>query len=168
MRRKPFKKFAFVKSQKGVSLIEILMGIVLLSLISICALSYFAYAVGGIGKQGNRRAALERARQRLEQLMAASLGSLPTLDPSDGQRYWCNGGDPCTSWTPSAAAVAQTISVDDLPTQRMETSVQWVDDPSAGTGNNDTLALSVKVWFTSDVTMDNNFNRVYVRTLRTP
>ena len=156
----------FLQSQKGVSLIEILMGIVLLTLISICTLSYFAYAVGGIGKQGNRRAALERARQRLEQLMAASLpGQFPA---QDGQRYWCNAGDPCTSWTPSAAAIAQTISVDDLPTQRMETSVQWVDDPSAGTGGSDTWALSVKVWFTSNVTTDNDYNRVYLRTLRTP
>lgn len=155
-----------LKSQKGVSLIEILMGIVLLALISICTLSYFAFGLGGIGKQGNRRAALERARERLEQMMSASLpGQFPA---QDGQRYWCNAGNPCTSWATSGTPIAQTVSVDDLPAQRMETSVQWVDDPAAGTVNSDTWELSVKVWFTPNVTTDNDYNRVYIRTLRTP
>ena len=95
--------------------------------------------------------------------MAANLGQLPALD---GQLRWCSSGNPCTAW--SLAPAAQPIAVDDLPSQRLETTVQYVDDPSAGTTTNDTLALGVKVWFIPGSTVDNEFNRVFVRTLRTP
>ena len=156
-----------VGRHKGMSLVEVLIGIVIVVVASLATLSYFVHGLRGIGKAGNRRAALERARQRLEQLMAANLGQLP---PLDGQLRWCSSGSPCTSWVTSATPVAQTIAVDDLPSQRMETTVQFIDDPAAGTGtaNRDTLALDVKVWFIRGSTIDNEFNRVYVRTLRTP
>ena len=148
---------------------EILVAILIVTVASIAALSYFSYGLGGIGKQGNRRAALERARERLEQLMAANATD---LEPSDQTVRWLRcTGSPCT-WTLSATAPSpsETVAVDDLPSQKIETTVQWVDDPAAQTGasTKDVLELGVKVWFTPNGGSDDDFNRVHVRTLRTP
>ena len=152
------------RQRRGVSLVEILLGLLIVTIDCIGTLSYFAYGMGGIGKQGNRRAALERARERLEQLLATPVGS---IQPPDTQLYWLTcTGTPCT-WTRSSARVTQNVSVDDLTSQPIETTVQWVDDPSAGTTTPDVLNLGVKIWFLG-TTVDDDFHRVYVRTLRTP
>ncbi len=150
--------------QKGVTLIEVLVGIALIAVICITTLNYFSYGVGGIGRQGNRRAALERARQRLEELAATNATS---IQPSDTNPHWLTcAGSPC-SWTIRNSVTPETIQVGTL-NQRMETTVQWVDDPSVTPGiTTDTLAIGVKVWFTSDTT-DDEYHRVYLRTLRTP
>ena len=153
--------------QRGVSLVEILVAIVIVVVASIAALSYFSYGMGGIGKQGNRRAALERARERLEQLLAANVNN---LKPSDQQLRWliC-AGSPCT-WTLSTGQALESVAEDDLPSQKMETTVQWQDDPAAQTlqSTQDALVLDVKVWFTSNTGSDDDFNRVHVRALRAP
>ena len=153
-----------MRGRNGVGLIEILLGLLIITIASLATLNYFAYGFGSIGKQGRRRAALERAREQLEQLLVANIIQ---LQPPNGQQYWLTcSGSPCT-WTRSAVRVTQSVSVNDLPSQPIETMIQWVDDPSAGTSTLDTLALGVKVWFTPSVA-DDDFNRVYVRTLRTP
>ena len=159
---------------RGVGLPEVLIGMLILVLASIATLSYYAFAKGGIGKQGNRRAALERARERLEQLMTANIDAIP-IAQSDGQMYWlqCNGGTPCT-WVKGGAGVVvtETTTVDDFPTQRMETTAQWRDDTSTGTAMNDVLEFSVKVWFVpvstnaAVVVPDDGLNRVYLKTVR--
>ena len=154
-------------SEKGVTLVEILVGIILLTIVCISSLNFFAYGLGGIGKEGNRRAAMERARQQIEQIISTAAAQLPARD---GNQYWCSNGNPCTSWTLSGAPIAQTISVNDLPSQRMETRVQGVHDPSAGTPITfyDAWEIGVKVWFTSNTNLDDDFNRVYIKTLRSP
>lgn len=163
-----------MSDRRGVSLIEVLIGLLLVVLASIATLTYFAYARGGIGKQGNRRAAVERARERLEQLMAAPSSALPALSVlADGVVRWCNDaatdGSPCTSWTTSATPVAQTVPVEDIGAARMETTIQYIDDPAAGTATPDVLELGVKVWFMPGANPpDTNYHRVHVRTLRTP
>ena len=161
-----FTKSAY-RGMRGVSLIEILVGILIVTVASIAALSYFSYGMGGIGRQGNRRAALERARERLEQLMAANVTD---LEPSDQQPWWitCNGS-PCV-WALVPVQATEPVPVDDLPAQQMETTVQWQDDPAAQTDEStrDVLELGVKVWFTSNVGSDDDFNRVHVRALRSP
>ncbi len=153
-----------ITGREGVSLIEVMVGLVLLAAVCISSFGYFAYGLGAIGNQGNRRAALERARERLEQLLAANPGDLP---PFNGTRYWCSAGSPCTTWTNSVTPFAQTVSVNDIPSRRIETSAQAVDDPSAGTTTLDAWEFSVKVWFSSDLN-DDDLHRVYLRTLRTP
>jgi len=150
-------------------LVEVLIAILVVAVAAIAALSYFSYGLGGIGREGNRRAALERARERMEQLMAADVAA---LEPPDMAVYWLQcSGSPCV-WTLSstAPAVSETVSVDDLPAQKIETTVQWVDDPAAQTtgSEKDVLELGVKVWFTSESGTDDDFNRVHIRTLRSP
>ena len=154
--------------KEGVSLIEILLGLLIVTIASIATLNYFASGLGNINKQGNRRAALERARERLEQVLAADVNQSAFQVPNSAQYWLTCTGSPCT-WTRSAVQVTQAVSVNDLPNQTIETTIQGVHDPSAGTSSStlDTLALGVKVWFTPSAA-DDNLNRVYVRTLRTP
>jgi type II secretory pathway pseudopilin PulG len=154
-------------SRRGGSLIEILIGLVIVLIAVIGSLNQFAIGMGAVGKAGNRRAALERTRERLEQLLAANIS---LVQPPDGAQYWLTcTGTPCT-WTRSAAPVTQAVSVNDLPAQPIETTIQWVHDPASGTPATvrDTLLLGVKVWFTRNTGTDNEMNRVYIRTLRTP
>ena len=151
------------------SLIEVLLGIVIVTIASIATLTYFSYALGGIGKQGNRRAALERARQRLEQLIAAD----SSLLAGDENVHWVTcTGTPCT-WNKFNSRVTESVPVDDLPSEPMETTIQYSDDSVSSTTPDQvhTLILSVKVWFkpNPDITNDdNNLNRVLVRSLRSP
>lgn len=150
-------------------MVEVLIAILVVAVAAIAALSYFSYGLGGIGREGNRRAALERARERMEQLMAADVTA---LEPPGMGVYWLRcAGSPC-AWTLSTAAPSpsETVPVDDLPAQKIETTVQWVDDPAAQTteSNKDVLELGVKVWFTSNSGSDDDFNRVHIRTLRSP
>lgn len=150
-------------------MVEVLIALLVMAVAAIAGLSYFSHGLGGIGREGNRRAALERARERMEQLMAADVAE---LEPPDMVVYWLQcSGSPCL-WTLSSAAPAasETVSVDDLPAQKIETTVRWVDDPAAQTtgSEKDVLELGVKVWFTSESGSDDEFNRVHIRTLRSP
>ena len=157
---------AFMR-RNGVSLIEILIGLLIVVVASIATLTFFSYALGGVGKTGNRRAALERARQRLERLMEVSVS---TIEPVDGQLYFvsCNNAGACGP--PVLANPNETVSVDDLPVQNLVSTIQCLHDAASGTptGTCDVLELSAKVWFMPGSTVDDDFNRVHIRTLRTP
>ena len=101
--------------------------------------------------------------------MAADAGDLA---PTDMAVYWLRcTGSPCV-WTLSGTEpdLPETVAVDDLPAQKMVTTVQWVDDPAAQTDETekDVLQLGVKVWFTAEGESDDDFNRVHLRTLRSP
>ncbi len=150
-------------NEKGVTLVEVLVGIILLSVICIASLGFFTFGLGGMAKEGNRRAALEQARARMEQLLSSDASALPTLD---GTKYWCSAGDPCTTWSNTSAA--QTVTVNDLTGMRIETTGQGVHDASAGTpvGFYDAWELGVKVWFTPRINNDDDYNRIYIKTLR--
>ena len=155
--------------RSGVSLIEILLGLLIVTIASIATLSYFASGFGNINKQGNRRAALEQTRARLEQLMASTISDLP---PQGGSCYYCAAAT-CTaaSWIAYACGTVPTPDtvpqVGRLTNLRRETTAQFINDPSANTTTLDVYTFGVKVWFTPGAA-DNNFNRVYIRTLRTP
>ena len=160
-----------LRSSAGVSIIEVLIGILIVVIASIGTLTYFGYGMGNIRKQGNRRAALERARERLEQLMADNISQLPA---QDGNCYYCAVAT-CitTSWiayacgtTPPAAET--NILVENQANMRRETTAQFIDDQYAGTDTLDVYEFSTKVWFTKNTGADDDLNRVYIRTLRTP
>ena len=158
-----------IREDKGASLIEVLISILIIVIASIGTLSYFSSALGNVGRQSNRRAALERARQRLEQLMAVSSTA---IKPIDSNPHWLKcTGTPCTWAISNAPPVpAETVAVEDLAPQALITTVQCQHDVSAGTpnGNCDVLELSATVWFMPGSAIDDEFNRVQIRTLRTP
>lgn len=153
--------------RSGVSLIEILLGLLIVTIASIATLTYFSSALGNVGKQGNRRAALERARQRLERLMEVSIS---IIKPADGQLYFvaCNNAGACGP--PVLGNPHETVPVDDFPVQPLWSTVQCIHDTTAGTPNGtcDVLELSAKVWFMPGSNLDDDFNRVHIRTLRAP
>lgn len=157
-----------MRKLRGVTLVEVLTAFVIVTVASVATLQYFGLPRGEIGKTGNRRAALERARERLEQLMASPIAQLP---PRDGNCYACADAT-CTagSWAAyacGAAPPADAINVEDQGALRRETFAQYVDDPSAGTAGLDLYEFGVKVWLTNTAT-DDDFYRVHLRTLRTP
>ena len=159
-----------LRKNKGATLVELLVALIIISLAATAGLSFFSSGLGSMGKQGNRRAALERARERLEQLMQANVSS---ITPADTTLHWLTctsvGNNPCT-WAVVNSLPNQTIVVDDLPSQKIEMTIQLVNDTTNDTVGvtpiPDTLELGVKVWFTSDTIADNDFNRVYIRALR--
>ena len=169
------------KGERGVGLMEVLIGLVLVVTASLATLTYYSYGMGGMGKQENRRAALEIARQRLEQLMTANINCVAGSDSNDGRLFWltvpgaiapCTWGRTADTGTPGNPVPVPEpggVLVNQLPNpMRMETTAQWRDDePYAGTSTLDTVELSVKVWFTPNTGTDDDSNRVYLRTLRT-
>ena len=96
--------------------------------------------------------------------------NVDTIKPTDTQLYYlsCNAAGACgpLNLTPIAA---DKVSVDDLTGQPVQSTVQCIHDPAAGTpaGTCDVLELSAKVWFRPGSTVDDDFNRVHIRTLRT-
>ena len=158
-----------MRGRKGVSLIEILIGMLIVVIASIATLTYFSSALGNVGRQSNRRAALERARQRLEELMAANVD---TITPTDDLVHFvkCNAAGACGPLT-LVPDSTDTVTVEDLSQpQLVQSTVRCQDDPSAGTPSStcDVLELSAKVWFRPGSAVDDDFNRVHIRTLRTP
>ena len=154
------------KNRRGVSLIEILIGILIIVIASIGTLSYFSVSVGNVGRQSNRRAALERARQRLEELLETNSNLInPSVVDGIAHPVICDGAGNC-----QLNNAAETISVDDLPSQTLVSTVECKHDGAAGTpgGTCDVLELSAKVWFIPGPTVEDDFHRVHIQTLRTP
>ena len=148
---------------RGATLIEVLICFVLIAIACIASLSYFGNTRGFIGRTGNRRAALERARERLEQLMQVDPN---TIKPSDFVEHTisCAGGT-CTIPAPAL----EKVPVGGLPPQKIVSTIQCKHDPAAGTLGStcDALEFSAKVWFTNDQTWpEAEDHRVHIRTLR--
>lgn len=158
------------RKTRGVSLVEILVGLIIVVVASIGTLTYFSSALGHVGKTGNRRAALERARQRLEILAQAGLSVIapPSLLVGQVRFISCNAAGVCSG--PVAADPNDTVNVEDLTAQLLQSTIECKHDAAAGTpdGTCDALELSAKVWFMPGSTADDDFNRVHLRTLRNP
>ena len=157
------------RTDRGVTLIEVLIGIVIVAIASIAGLVAFSSGLGGIGKEGARRAALERARQRMEELLQTPVSNLPPTAGPDP--YWCVTGSTCTSasWqaSPASAPLNGVPMVVDGQNQQTQTFAQWIDDTTNGIGQRELVEIGVKVWYMPGA-VDDDFHRVYLRTLRTP
>jgi len=77
------------KSQDGFSLIEVLIALVILAMVILGGGLYFFYGRLGINREGYRRAALELASQRLEELKAAKWNDIAPQsgEISDGYTF---------------------------------------------------------------------------------
>ena len=150
---------------RGAGLVEVLIGILIVAIAAIGTLSYFSSGLGGINREGNRRAAMERARERLELLLETNINNVVGgIVPANSQgQFWldCRGGVPCVAF---AARGTEPVAVGGLPNQ-METTVQQLDEPTSGTTGLDLVQISVKVWFTQNGA-DDDYNRVFLSTLR--
>ena len=162
--------------QRGAGLAEVLVGVLVVSLASIGALGFFSHGLGGIQKQGYRRAAAERAREGMEQLAAASLSDIAVGDSADGTQYWLTWtctyycSDTTCGWTRSTGRVTDTVSLGGIFSGQREITVRRVHDGTTGTPVTtlDAVELRVKVWFTKNSAADDDSNRVQFKTLRDP
>ena len=154
--------------KRGYTLVEVLVGILVVAVAAIGALSFFSYGWSGIARQGYRRAAAERAREQMEELAAADVAAFAINNPSDGALYWliCNGS-PCV-WTQSNVRVVDNVSLGGLFNGQREITAQRVHDRTTETppATLDAVELSVRVWFTANTGADDDFNRVQLKTLR--
>ena len=159
----PDSQFQKNNDHRGATLVELLIAMVILALVSICTLCYFQFGSSVIHQEGNRRAAFEIARSRLEQLFQANFSSIKP--PDTGVRWLTCSGTPCV-WTLSEGTTSESVSVNGVSGRLMRTTVQWFDDPAAA-GTQNGLLLSAKVWYRGD-TADSDLNRVELRSLRAP
>ncbi len=146
---------------RGVTLIEVLIAIVIIAIASVGMASQFSVGLGSVEKQGDRRGALELARQQMEQLLADPVTVLP---PSDGTLYYCNVS-PCTSTSWVAGKPPRTVPVTHLGAMPCEVTGQWINDTTTGVPARQTVEFGVKVWFAPG-SSDDDFHRVYLKTLR--
>ena len=123
-------KFFPHKSQGGFSLIEVIIALVILVIVILGGGLYFFYGRLGINREGYRRAALELASQRLEELKAADYLDIafdPTLmtDPDPlSQPYYITHG---SSWNLSLEETEDTIAVGNLSDGKILTEAQYQD-----------------------------------------
>ena len=165
---RPCSAESYTRSGRGVSLIEVLIGIVIITIAAIGTLSYFSFGLGNVNKQGNKRAALERAREQLEALLAADINTAMPTNNGVETLYWCNATpSPCASKTSWVTSVPSKTVLVDNAARRVEVTAKWRNDASVDTPGLETLELGAKVWFMSG-SVDDDFNRVYLKTLRTP
>ena len=154
-----------IRGSQGFTLVEILTALVIIVVASISALSYFQYGLGGIHSEGNRRAALEIARGRMDQLLATDFSTIKPLAGSTSERFLTCAGTPCV-WTQSTTAASESVSVNGVAGRKLQTTVKWRDDsPGNGTTDDDILEISVKAWYRGE-TADLDSNRVELRSLR--
>ena len=111
----------FLNSEDGFSLIEVLVALIILVVVILGGGLYFFYGRLGINREGYRRAALELASQRLEELKASTWSAIAPAsgDTSDGYtfdpsiRYYLLGS---SSWN----WVQPAISENDPPEGTIE------------------------------------------------
>ena len=156
------RKFLPHTSEDGFSLIEVLIALVILVIVILGGGLYFFYGHLGINREGYRRAALELASQRLEQVKAADYSEV-VLDPPSDQLYYITYG---SSWEKSEGKTEETIAEDNLPDGVMVTEAQWVHDD--GGSSYDYLKITVTVKWNIAEWGDNTSNKVELVTFIAP
>lgn len=137
-----------IKKSQGFTLIELLISLLIIVLASICTLSYFQYGLGGIHQEGNRRAALEIARGRMDQVFAADFNSINPPAGTTTEHYLTCSGTPCTWSQPSSGEIWDTVTVNEKPGRRLYTKVMWRDDtPGDGTVDDDVVEIVVRACY---------------------
>lgn len=156
-------------SQDGFSLIEVLIALVILVIVILGGGLYFFYGRLGINREGYRRAALELASQRLEELKAAKYSEIipDDFDPGYNPYYivWRS------SWDTLAELIEDPddpnfsydyVTVGNLSDGKMLTEAQYQDNDDPP-DSYDYLKITVTVSWG-----DNPNNKVELVTLIAP
>jgi len=143
-----------LKSEKGFTLLEMMVAIIIFAVVMIGGLSFFVYGRSDISREGHRRAALELASQRLEELKAADYSKIEPYScygVYDYAVYYIHYSD---GWYVEDEDPNETVDIDNLTGQSIITTVQYEDvDPGDGIASYDYLIVKVTVsWDEKGVT----------------
>jgi len=118
MSRKALKRkrrFAIQKSEKGISLIEVMLAISILVIIVLGGASLFAYSAGQISESKHSRVAVQLANQKLERLRADNNISIEIPN-----------GETIESIPLGDVSYEQTTATEDLGSyKKVEVTVRW-------------------------------------------
>ena len=129
-------------SERGVTLIEVLISVFILALIAMGTTQFFVFGRTQINVQGHRRAALERAQQRLEELLASSYDSVAAKTEHDFplDNILCTRTTTVTAVDDSADGLgaADTSGTEDY--RNVTVTVSWTER-----GRTDSVALETLI-----------------------
>jgi len=155
-------KIASFNSERGVTLIEVMIALIIIAIIILGGGMFFFYGRVNIIREAHRRAAVLVASQRLEVLKAADYPEItPVLfDPLYAPYYIVSGS---TSWEFSQDPSSyDDVTVDNLANQKMFTQARYIDDDDA-LDSYDYLEVTVTVEWSDSTT-----NTVSLTTLIAP
>ena len=157
------------RSEDGFSLIEVSIALVILVIVILGGGLYFFYGRLGINREGYRRAALELASQRLEEVKAADYSEIipDGFDPGYDPYYivWRSSWDTLANlveYPTDPNFSYDYVTVGNLANQKMLTEAQYIDNDGGG-DSYDYLKITVTVSWG-----DNPDNKVELVTLIAP
>ena len=142
-------KTFFFGSNKGTTLVELLVALPLITLVILGGGMFFFYGRVNIVQEAHRRAALLVTSQRLEALKAADYKKIALNDPSYQPYYITHSSD----WAWNLSETKETVTVDNLSDGQMLTEAQWRDDdPDDSNDSYDYLKITVTVEWSDSTT----------------
>jgi Tfp pilus assembly protein PilV len=151
-------RFNIRGNNRGTSLIEVMIAILLIALVILGGGMFFFYGRVNIVREAHRRAALLVASQRLEALKAADW-DLIAHNPLSYQPYYITHS---SDWALNLSETKETVTVDNLSDAQMLTEAQYMDDDGMN-DSYDYLKITVRVEWSDPAT-----NRVSLTSLVGP
>lgn len=163
-------KIPSLKSNRGVTLIELMIAVMILSVVVLGGGMFFYHGRVNIIREGHRRAAIFAAGQRLEELKAAPWQEIspvdhnPYFDPGADNPYWITHGNnwklqQSLSQDPGDSNFSyDLVAVDELVDQRMLTEARYRDEDADGTY--DHLEVNVTLEWIDNLTSSVNLTTV--------
>jgi len=144
-------RIKFFNSKSGATLIEVMIGLIIIAMVIIGGGMFFFYGRVIIIREAHRRAALLVASQRLEELKAADYSEITSESFDPGYTYYIVWDQENNKWQPSEDPSYDYVMVDNLVDQKMATQAWCIDDD--GDGSYDYLQVRAKVEWTNGRTM---------------
>lgn len=158
MKQRANKLMPTVRPQTGMTLVEVMVAILILSVLAVAGAASLQMARGMAAIQKGRRSAVEYANSRLEELRAAPYSEI--CPPSKNYNtYYLNRTSGV--WVVSAGNPVETVVINGR-NRSMNTTVQYLDTDGASVSY-DALQMAVKVRY---YTGSNDF--ISIETIRAP
>ena len=135
---------AGVDPRAGTSLVEVMVGCVILAVLALASAASLQYARATSVQQRDRRTALELANSRLEELRGAVYNNVKPSANSYTLHYLRRSG---TNWVVSTSATNETVQVNNR-TRALITTVQYVD-VDGGSASYDALRFKASVQYSA-------------------
>ena len=145
-------------ASKGFTLVEVMIAMIVLAVLALGGASFLAYSRMQVDVQRNKRAALEAATGRMEELRAAGFDETKPTSNNYVATYLARAGN---AWVRSSSNPGEAVSLNGH-TMPMATTVQFVD-VDGGSASYDCALFTVEVGYRVG-----SADRVRVSTFRAP